>query len=98
VAYFNTYQLKDPMVIKSTRSLVEHIQSLGDPPNFADELDELTDKVSDIFPQQPFQSDLHIIATLPAAGEWRVLWLIATAVLTHPNLISGLSEPVPRSS
>jgi hypothetical protein len=41
--------------------------------DFADELDEPADKVSDIFPH-PTEDHLHIIVQLPAAGEWNSLF------------------------
>jgi hypothetical protein len=58
------------MVIKPSRSLSQRIQLLGTNfSDFADELDEPTDTVSDRWPAQPANDRLHVLVKLPTPGE-----------------------------
>jgi hypothetical protein len=74
-----SWQLKNPIIIKPSATLAERIRSLGDKfADFADELDEPADKVSDIFPS-PREGHFHIIVKLPVTGGWSMLPLHMTS-------------------
>jgi hypothetical protein len=79
-------QLKNPIAIKPSRTLAERIRSLGNKfADFADELDELVDKVSGIFPHPP-EDHLHIIVQPPAAGE-------SSSLLSHIRSADDIVSP-----
>ena len=63
-------QLKEPERIRPSKGLAERIRSKGT--NiflFAVELEELADKVSDFFPDQPSEDFLHIFVMLQIVCE-----------------------------
>ena len=72
MAYSTPYQLKFSIAIKPSSTLTERIRERGETTNFADPLDEPTDKVLDVFTRQPSGNDLHIIVELPATSEFRL--------------------------
>ena len=62
-------KFKDPMVIKPSHSLSERIKSLSDHVSvFADELDEVTEKVTQFWLTQPTIDSLHILVKVRDAG------------------------------
>ena len=61
------WQLRNPIAVKPSRTLAERIRKLGTLADFADELDEPVDSVSDAFPHSP-KHHLHIIIQLLSAG------------------------------
>ena len=56
------------MAVKPSPTLTTRIRELGTLVDFADELDEPVDSVSDTFPHPP-ERHLHIIIELPSAGR-----------------------------
>jgi hypothetical protein len=81
------FKLKDPMVIKPSRSLFQRIQSLGTNfSGFADELDEPTDNVSDFWKLRPANDRLHIFVRLSAAplGQKRSAENLSDEILQCP--------------
>ena len=69
MAYFTPYQLRVPIAVKPSGTLTERIKMQGKIINFADPLDEPTDKVLDVFIRPPSESDLHIIVKLSVTSE-----------------------------
>ena len=68
------WQLRNPIAVKPSRTLAERIRELGKPADFADELDEPVDSISDALPHCP-ADHLHIYVALPAPSEWSSLLL-----------------------
>jgi hypothetical protein len=60
------------MPIKPSTTLAEHVRVLtSGPSDFAQELDEITDKVSDTFPEHPSDDRLYILVVVSVSvGEW----------------------------
>jgi hypothetical protein len=57
--------MKEPEPIRHSTGLTDRIRSKGtDLSLFAEELEELVDKVSDFFPNQPPEDFLHIFVTV----------------------------------
>ena len=63
-------QMKELEPLRPSKGLAERIRSKGTNISlFAVELEELVDKVSDVFPNQPHEDFLHIFVTLRIVCE-----------------------------
>jgi hypothetical protein len=64
------------VLAKPTSGLSDRIQKLGTNFSyFADELDDPTESVSDIWSAQPANKAVHVLVKRRAAGEWSLLFL-----------------------
>ena len=71
----NYWQLKEPVSVRPEKTLVERISSLGELSQFATELQEPSDSVLDIFPEQ-LPKGLHIIVQKPLGESYVVFFVV----------------------
>ena len=63
------------MSVRPAKTLVERISSLGELSQFATKLQEPSDTVLDIFPEQP-PKGLHIIVQKPLGESYMALFVV----------------------